>query len=152
MEKIFDTDDEHRRDLPEGGISLTTASTQTTSGSNGLNQNSFLQLLTMQMKYQDPLSPQSGTQFVAQLAQFTALEQMTNVATASQSILSDVSAMESMIQMSFAHQLIGANVTVDDSNGKSVSGTVSSVHFSNGNPEVVVNGSTYPLSSVVKMG
>lgn len=131
---------------------MTTASAGGAAGSTGLNQNSFLQLLTMQMKYQDPLSPQSGTQFVAQLAQFTALEQMTNVATASQSILSNVKSMESMVQMSFAHQLIGANVTVNDSHGNPVSGTVSSVQFTNGNPEVVVGGSSYPLSSVVKMG
>ena len=39
------------------------------------NQTTFLQLLVAQLKYQDPLQPQDGTAFVAQLAQFSDLEQ-----------------------------------------------------------------------------
>ncbi len=46
----------------------------------GLGKDAFLQLLVTQMQYQDPLAPTDDTQFIAQLAQFTALEQMTNVA------------------------------------------------------------------------
>jgi flagellar basal-body rod modification protein FlgD len=39
------------------------------------NEQTFLQLLVAQLKNQDPLQPQDGTQFVAQLAQFSSLEQ-----------------------------------------------------------------------------
>ena len=39
------------------------------------NEQTFLQLLVAQLKYQDPLQPQDGTQFVTQLAQFSDLEQ-----------------------------------------------------------------------------
>ena len=39
------------------------------------NENTFLKLLVAQLKNQDPLNPQDGTQFVAQLAQFSGLEQ-----------------------------------------------------------------------------
>ena len=39
----------------------------------------FLKLLVSQLSHQDPLNPQDGTQFVAQLAQFTSLEQLMNV-------------------------------------------------------------------------
>jgi flagellar hook assembly protein FlgD len=39
------------------------------------NMNTFLQLLVAQMKNQDPLNPTDGTQFVAQLAQFSQVEQ-----------------------------------------------------------------------------
>ncbi|MGI8742869.1 MAG: flagellar hook assembly protein FlgD [Bryobacteraceae bacterium] len=43
---------------------------------NGLaNENTFLKLLVAQLKNQDPENPQDGTQFVAQLAQFSGLEQ-----------------------------------------------------------------------------
>lgn len=58
-----------------------TGSTQTTgtaasSASDALvNEQTFLQLLVAQLQNQDPLQPQDGTQFVAQLAQFSSLEQ-----------------------------------------------------------------------------
>lgn len=45
-----------------------------------LDKDSFIQLLVTQMKYQDPLEPMDNTEMIAQLAQFTALEQMMNVA------------------------------------------------------------------------
>lgn len=53
-------------------------SSQTSTGNpvNGLaNESTFLQLLVAQLKNQDPEQPQDGTQFVAQLAQFSSLEQ-----------------------------------------------------------------------------
>ncbi len=49
-----------------------------------LDKDVFLNLLVTQMKYQDPLEPMDNSQMLAQLAQFTALEQMTNVAQASE--------------------------------------------------------------------
>jgi len=53
----------------------TPASPTTGSTSNLGNQQTFLQLLVAQLKYQDPLQPQDGTAFVTQLAQFSDLEQ-----------------------------------------------------------------------------
>ena len=43
------------------------------------NKTVFLQLLVAQMKHQDPLQPQDGIQFVTQLAQFSQLEQSTQM-------------------------------------------------------------------------
>jgi flagellar basal-body rod modification protein FlgD len=54
----------------------TTQASPTTGSTSSLgNQQTFLQLLVAQLKYQDPLQPQDGTQFVTQLAQFSDLEQ-----------------------------------------------------------------------------
>lgn len=57
---------------------------KTTSTTDEMGKDSFIQLLVTQMKYQDPLNPMDNSEMLAQLAQFTALEQMMNVAQASQ--------------------------------------------------------------------
>src|SRR5260370_36314370 len=56
--------------------SQTSAATAITSGTDKLaNEQTFLKLFVAQLKNQDPLNPQDGTQFVAQLAQFSQVEQ-----------------------------------------------------------------------------
>lgn len=55
--------------------------------SNELGKDSFLQILVAQMANQDPLSPTSDTEFIAQMAQFSALEQMQNMNSAMQTQL-----------------------------------------------------------------
>lgn len=54
----------------------TTAASQTTGGAD---KDMFLKLLVAQLKNQDPLAPQDGTQFVAQLAQFSSLDQLISI-------------------------------------------------------------------------
>jgi flagellar basal-body rod modification protein FlgD len=61
--------------VPQAPASTTTTS-QAASSTNGLvSEQTFLQLLVAQLQNQDPTQPQDGTQFVAQLAQFSSLEQ-----------------------------------------------------------------------------
>jgi flagellar basal-body rod modification protein FlgD len=54
-----------------------TATTQ--AATQTLGKNEFLKLLVAQLKYQDPLNPMDGTDFAAQLAQFSSLEQLNNL-------------------------------------------------------------------------
>jgi len=68
-------------------LSNDTSSTKETS--NNMDKDAFIQLLVTQMKYQDPLNPMDNQEMLAQLAQFTALEQMMNVAHASQKQLAN---------------------------------------------------------------
>jgi flagellar basal-body rod modification protein FlgD len=49
------------------------------AASKGEDRETFLKLLVAQLKNQDPLAPQDGAQFVAQLAQFSALDQLINI-------------------------------------------------------------------------
>jgi flagellar basal-body rod modification protein FlgD len=53
----------------------TTAKTR----NDGLGRDAFLQLLVTQMSHQNPLQPQEDGAFIAQLAQFSSLEQLTNI-------------------------------------------------------------------------
>ena len=53
--------------------------TTSTTGSTELSKDTFLRLLTTQLQNQDPLNPMSNEEFVAQLAQFSSLEQLQGV-------------------------------------------------------------------------
>jgi flagellar basal-body rod modification protein FlgD len=55
---------------PDTGLPITKSQEQ---------KSQFLQLLVAQLKGQDPLNPMDGTQFVAQLAQFSSLEELINI-------------------------------------------------------------------------
>jgi flagellar basal-body rod modification protein FlgD len=60
--------------------SLTTSTSAAAPQSTAKQEQSqFLQLLVTQLKGQDPLNPQDPTQFVTQLAQFSSLEELTNI-------------------------------------------------------------------------
>ena len=50
-----------------------------TGANNELGKDAFLQILVAQLANQDPLSPTSDTEFIAQMAQFSSLEQMQNM-------------------------------------------------------------------------
>jgi flagellar basal-body rod modification protein FlgD len=54
-------------------------STLTDRAKETMGQDAFLQLLTTQLAHQDPLQPQGDTEFIAQLAQFSSLEQLTQM-------------------------------------------------------------------------
>ncbi len=67
-------------------IGQTSSSNNDTSTSmlprtNGLGREAFLQLLVTQLQHQDPMNPQEDGEFIAQLAQFSSLEQLTTVNT-----------------------------------------------------------------------
>lgn len=91
----------------------TSAAGSAASGNNSVSgamgKDEFLQLLVTQLQYQDPLQPTDNTQFVAQLAQFSSLEGITNLGTTMQSVLSGVTSLQNYTAASF----IGKNATAN---------------------------------------
>jgi len=124
---------------------MNTAITPVTSGADPaqaaaaanqtLTQANFLQLLVTQMSSQDPLNPQSDTEFAAQLAQFSALQQS--------------QAMQQNMAILQANSMIGELVTVSPAGASApVVGQVSGVQIQSGAPVLIVNGQSFNLSQV----
>ena len=104
-----------------------------------LGKDDFLQLLVAQLTHQDPTSPMEDTQFVAQMAQFTSLEQLTNM---NQSF----GVLNRLIGDSSAVNVVGKQVDIEQ-NGSTVSGTIMAATRGE-NPQVQVNGKWYAWSDV----
>ena len=61
------------------GTSATTAAETSTVSKTDIGKDAFLQLLVIQLRNQDPTNPQSNQEFLAQLATFSSLEQLTSI-------------------------------------------------------------------------
>ncbi len=112
---------------------------ETVKDGSKMDKDAFLQLLVAQMKYQDPMEPTDNTEYVAQLAQFSSLEAMTNV--------SDTMNLQN------ATSLVGKVVTVSTMNDATgvvteMTGTVDSVVKSGSKVYLMIDGSQYELDDV----
>ena len=123
------------------GTNTSTASTNSTSAAgtaNTLNYNEFLSLLVAQMKNQDPTNPADPTQFVSQLASFSAVEQQVNMNSKLDTLLTQSA-------ISQAGSLIGTTVTSADG---LTSGQVASVAITSSGPQAtLMDGSTVSLGT-----
>ena len=104
-----------------------------------LGKDDFLQLLVAQLTHQDPTSPLEDTQFVAQMAQFTSLEQLTNMN-------QNFGTLNRLIGDSSAVNVVGKQVDIEQSSG-TVSGTITAATRGE-NPQVQVNARWYAWSDV----
>jgi len=129
-----------------GGLS---AGTTPTAQVSSLGLEDFLKVLLTQLTYQDPLKPLDNQQFIAQLAQFTSLEQNRQSNDRLQQLLTIQSATQSV-------GLLGRTVEVQPTTGgASTTGQVTTLRFQQGAPLITVrdaNGNfltDMPLSQVV---
>ncbi len=104
-----------------------------------MDKNDFLKLLITQLSHQDPTQPMQDKEFIAQMAQFSSLEQITNMS-------EGLAKVADLVSRSQALNLLGSAVDVAD--GQSiVSGIVDAVTAGEF-PQILVNGKYYDFSQV----
>lgn len=96
-----------------------------TTGNSTLGKDAFLTLLVTQMKYQDPMNPTSDKEFLAQLAQFTSLEQLTNINTG----IEKLTTATNQQQMFSAAGFIGKEVKAEGDSLSKSGDTVSKLFY-----------------------
>ena len=115
-------------------------STTSAAANNKLTLEDFMKVLLTQLTYQDPLKPMDNQQFMAQIAQFTTLEQTQELTTTSQTIAATQSAQQSV-------GMIGRKVNVTTSSGPQ-SGTITAVDLSGGTPSFTLTTSGSTLTGI----
>jgi flagellar basal-body rod modification protein FlgD len=113
---------------------------------NTLGKDDFLKILITQLRYQDPSQPLQDKEFIAQMAQFTSVEQLSNMA----------SEMKLLRQsLGITSDLIGKTVSWQgkDDAGNSIikSGKVNSITFKDGNQFINVNGEALTVNQLTKI-
>jgi len=119
--------------LQNGG----TIKSQSQQGQLGIND--FFTLMAAQLQNQDPSNPTDTTQYMGQMAQFSTLEQLTNISNS--------------MNFSLASSVVGKNVEYSHSNsqtGQTETGTgiVSSVDVSSSTPTCTIDGKTFKVSEI----
>lgn len=106
-----------------------------------LGKDAFLKLLVAQLKYQNPMSPADGADFMAQTAQFTMVEKLEEMARTNAELLSANRELS-------ASSLIGRQVVTTGPDGADVTATVTGVRFGGTGPVLLTGETEVPLAGV----
>lgn len=109
-----------------------------------LGQDEFLQLLVTQMRNQDPMKPVSDTEFIAQMAQFSNLEQ-------TKAMSSDIAQLRQSNAFTQATALMGKQVRLLSDEDTFTKGIVTDLTVKDGEVSLIVNGKPYELGQVVSV-
>jgi flagellar basal-body rod modification protein FlgD len=104
-------------------------------------KDTFLKLLVAQLRYQDPSNPASGTEFIAQTAQFTMVEKLTDLAETEQQLL------KAQLMLG-ASTMVGRTITYTGLDGTDTTGVVRSATLTGTSPTLRVGETDVPLASV----
>lgn len=119
------------------------ASTASRLPKQTLGQDEFLKLITVQLANQDPMKPMEDTSFIAQMAQFSSLEQSSQMSR-------DMAALRSDMGLQSATALLGREVTLRTDDGD-VTGVVDSVDSTTDTVRIGVGGQLYDFSDIVRV-
>jgi flagellar basal-body rod modification protein FlgD len=102
--------------------------------SNGdMGKDAFLKLFVAQLQHQDPMNPMNDSEFMGQMASFSTLEQITNLAAVNDRVAANLTS-------SSAIGLIGRTVSWVDENDQIHTGKVDKVTTAGGKPSLTVDG------------
>jgi flagellar basal-body rod modification protein FlgD len=119
---------------PDNNTLLTPAEMKPKDYSNGtLGKDDFLKLFVAQLQHQDPMNPMNDSEFMGQMASFSTLEQVSNLALANERIANNMTSTSAI-------GLIGRTVTYVDGNDEIHTGTVEKVSTVDGKPSLTVAG------------
>ena len=107
-----------------------------------MGQDDFLQLLVTQMRNQDPMAPMKDTEFIAQMAQFTSLEQ-------SKQMSADMAEIRSQTSFQQGVGLLCQQVTVKVGEEAPLTGIVTELKMVEGEPQLLINSEFYALQDVI---
>ena len=113
------------------------------TGKQTLDANDFLRLLSVQLSSQDPLKPMEDTQFIAQMASFSSLEQMRGLS-------DNFKAYTASQRLVTAQNYLGKVVTVTTDNGD-VTGEVTGITIKDGEPQLLIGAGSYDASTVTSV-
>ena len=121
----------------------------------------FLNLMLQQLKNQDPTQPTDNTEWLSQLAQYSSLEQMTQMNTGLTNCMNYISAMYNDMSMNAeitqTLSMVGKEVTItvpdenDSSKTTEITGKVTEANFKDGTGKVKVNGEYYSISNITSI-
>ncbi len=94
-----------------GSSAATTTDQKTTGVESGMGQDAFLKMFMAQLTNQNPLDPMDNTEFTAQLATFSSLEQLTDI----NKSLQNMTDLKSSVEQSTALNYLGKEVTLEGS-------------------------------------
>jgi flagellar basal-body rod modification protein FlgD len=114
-------------------LSGATGTSQPASAGQTLGKDDFLKLLVGQLQHQDPLAPSDDQQWIGQMAAFSQLEQVSNMAATSQKIADTLNRNGTLA-------LIGHSVTYLDDAGNAQNGTVEKVDMVDGTASLTIGG------------
>ena len=126
------------------GASAAQSTPQSRAVSKQLNQDDFLKLLVAQLANQDPLAPQADTAFVAQMAQFTALEQ-------TKSMTADIAQMRAQQKLLQAMSLLDREVVVQSGKAGVASGIVKGFEMEGQDPKLIIGTVKYDLDDILSI-
>ena len=109
-----------------------------------LGQDEFLGLLVTQMRNQDPMKPVSDTEFIAQMAQFSSLEQ-------TKAMSSDIAQLRQSNAFTQATALMGKQVSLLSGENTFTKGIVTDLAVKDGEVRLIINGKPYELGQVVSV-